>query len=65
MSDSIIRNADNKSMKNVTGWDNAIEDAQNMIERLQRAIQTYRDMKAAGEPWPGSVPAKEGDSIRV
>jgi hypothetical protein len=43
--------------KNLTKWDNAIADAERGIDRLKRAIETCREMKAAGEAWPGSIPS--------
>ena len=39
----------------ITEWDKAIMDAEGGIKRLQLAIQTCREMKAKGEPWPGSL----------
>ena len=36
-----------------TEWDKVIADAERRIERLRLAVKTCREMKAAGEPWPG------------
>ncbi len=45
---------DKKQRKSLSGWDKAIVDAQKGIERLKLAIETCREKKAAGEPWPGA-----------
>ena len=35
-----------------TKWDEAIADAKQKIKNLEYAIEVYRKMKSAGEPWP-------------
>ena len=44
-----------ESREKLSGWDNAIADAEKSIKRLQLAIKTFLEMKAAGEPWPGDA----------
>jgi hypothetical protein len=53
---NIISKRDKKQCKSLSGWDKAIADAQKGIDRLKRAIETCREKKAAGEPWPGDQP---------
>ncbi len=43
------------SSKKLSGWDEAISDAKKGIERLKAAIAHCEEMKATGEPWPGSA----------
>jgi hypothetical protein len=50
-----ITKTDNDQLKSFTEWDNAIEDAKKGIKRLEGAIETYKEMKRIGEPWPGSA----------
>ena len=47
-------------MKKKTGWDNAIQDAQETIvslerkiKRLKESIQVFEQDRDAGRPWPG------------
>lgn len=37
----------------LSGWDKAAEDAKRLIRRLELAIETYRQNKESGVPWPG------------
>jgi hypothetical protein len=54
----IISKKDNLSSKKLSGWDKAIQDAKNGIERLKAAISHCEEMKASGEPWPGESGSK-------
>jgi hypothetical protein len=50
--------------KNYNGWDKAIADAEWHIHQLELAILTYKERKAAGDPWPGDKKAgTEAESI--
>jgi hypothetical protein len=51
---SILSKRDKKSTKILSGWDKAIADAKRGVFRLERAIENFKEMKKAGEPWPGS-----------
>jgi hypothetical protein len=51
-----ISKQDKDQEKTLSKWDNAIQDAEKGIKRLERAIRICREKRAAGEPWPGSVP---------
>lgn len=42
------------STKKEKGWDVAIKDAKERIEKLKTVIVVCKEKKAAGEPWPGS-----------
>lgn len=53
---NVIAKQDKSQGKNLTEWDNAILDAKKGIQRLKAAIETCEEMKAKGEPWPGSLP---------
>ena len=44
-----------KSIHKSTEWDAAIEDAKKRISRLQSAIETFKEKKKTGEPWPGQM----------
>ncbi len=44
-------------------WDRAIQDAKRNIARLESAIKTYEERKAAGEPWPGDVAGTKKESV--
>jgi hypothetical protein len=48
----IISKRDKKQGKPLSGWDKAIADAEKGIERLKLAIDTFRENKATGQPWP-------------
>jgi hypothetical protein len=47
-----------KNRKKLSGWDQAISDAKTRIKGLKRAIETYRERKKAGDPWPGDKKAE-------
>jgi hypothetical protein len=47
-----ISKEDKSQEQTLSKWDNAISDAKRGIARLQRAIETFEERKAAGEPWP-------------
>jgi hypothetical protein len=51
----LLSKRDNKSRENLSGWDKAIFDAEIAIRRLGLAIETYREHKSAGVPWPGAM----------
>jgi len=51
-----ITDRETMQAESLTKWDKAIEDAESGLQPLRRAIETCRDMKAKGMPWPGSVP---------
>lgn len=51
---------------NFSGWERAIceaqkqiAEAQGKIKKLELAIQTFEDMRAKGEPFPGEEEARE------
>jgi hypothetical protein len=44
-----------KAQPHLSKWDRAIEDARKGIRRLQTAIATFEEKKAAGEAWPGEL----------
>jgi len=52
-----IKNVKGNVSTKVTGWDEAIADTKRRIARLQRAVETYEEGKASGEPWPGEEKA--------
>jgi hypothetical protein len=50
----------NKNKKPLTGWDKAVYDAEQMIEKakqkiagLKLSIKTFKSLKEQGEPYPG------------
>lgn len=52
------KKSSSKSKAKVTGWDQAIADAQELLDRVEQkatrlrsAIRTFKDSKAAGEPY--------------
>ena len=58
-----------KSIKSekLLAWDEAIQEAENQIRELRKAVKTFTKHRDAGEEWPGfkttgtaveSVPAK-------
>jgi hypothetical protein len=51
-----ISKRDKNVKNNLSGWDNAIADATKGIARLKAALSHAKEMKAAGEPWPGTQP---------
>jgi len=51
----IISKQDNIVKKNLSGWDKAIVDLEKHLARIQAALGHAKDMKKAGEPWPGTA----------
>jgi len=37
--------------KRVSSWDEAIEDYEERIRELRKAIKVFREQKKRGEPW--------------
>jgi hypothetical protein len=52
MSDRISKQDKNVKEK-LSGWDKAIADLERHLARIKAALGHAREMKAAGEPWPG------------
>ena len=50
----IINKQDNAVNKNLSGWDKAIKDLEQRLVRTKAALSHAREMKATGEPWPGT-----------
>jgi len=50
-----ISKQDKNVKRNLSGWDKAIAGAKRGIARLRAALAHAEEMKAVGEPWPGSV----------
>lgn len=44
-----------KLSKRQIGWDEAIKDAKEQIDRLQTAVRVFEKKRDAGEPWPGET----------
>ena len=53
MSNSVSKR-DKFVKEKLSGWDKAIADAKKGITRMQAALEHAKEMKAAGEPWPGT-----------
>lgn len=56
-----------ESNNNSQGWDSAIEEAEKQLKkwrskvvRLMASLETFREAKKEGIPWPGEQP--EGES---
>lgn len=49
-----ISKQDNNVKKILSEWDITIRDVKRRIARLQAALSHAEEMKAAGEPWPGT-----------
>jgi len=45
--------------KSLSEWDRLIEAANQRIKELKRSIQTWKDLRDAGEPWPGTRDARK------
>lgn len=41
-------------VKIIDSWDSAIAKAKQKIARLKEDIETFKEMKDSGEPWPGA-----------
>lgn len=44
-----------KPVENVNEWDSAIKDALQRMKRLRKSLKLWRQMRDAGEEWPGFV----------
>ena len=62
MSKSKSRANFRQNVKSVNLWDQAIADAESVIEKseskirdMRRAIRAFERMRDAGEPWPGTA----------
>jgi hypothetical protein len=48
----IITKRDKNASKNLSGWDKTISELKGHVRKLEMDIETCRQMKEAGEPWP-------------
>jgi hypothetical protein len=65
MSKTKSRDNFRRGVKSANRWEQAIADAESVIEKseskikeMRRAIRAFQRMRDAGEPWPGSEEAQ-------
>lgn len=49
-------NLSKSSDKNLSKWNEAIDEAKERIKTLRRSIRTFEELRDSGMPWPGTSP---------